>query len=381
MAQTIISRARLSPHLPRFSDLTFTQRHSDEIKVNTNSSRVVIQPQLELSATGMQVVHATNGRIRIKATDGSFSSNFQTITQYLRQYPGVKEVVTNEQAGSMIVSFDEQQLSLSQMLGVLQTLNIQTSPNSPPSDPFAPWKSVEFWKEQTISFIPLMTGLAVTGRLGISGLASIPVYMITADATRRVIDYIKPRISGSVSGKSADADDKSAHEENQTPIVNKNSETTKWSAKVTYSVVHQIPGRIRFNLPLIASDRAYARRLERLLQTDTLVNNVRINCDAASVAITYNPRAEIAVSHWVSLMESALVTTTPTVPVSPTPQPTPPTTISTSAPEIVNPLPEPTDVKISESEGNTTIHISSWWAEMKPAALSYSLAFMANLPL
>ncbi|WP_066382316.1 HMA2 domain-containing protein [Anabaena sp. CA = ATCC 33047] len=380
MAQTMISRARLSPDLPRFSDLTLTQRHYDAIKVNTNSSRVVIQPQLELSATSMQVVHATNGRIRIKATDGSFSSNVQSITQYLGQYPGVKEVTTNEQTGTIVVSFDQQQISLSQMLGVLQRLNIPTSQNRPLSDPFAAWKSVDFWKEQTISFIPLMTGLAVTSRLGISGLASIPVYMMTADATRRVIDYLKPRLDGLASGKSADAEHQSANPENQTSIVKKHSETIKWSAKVTYSVIHQIPGRIRFHVPMIASDRAYAMRLERVLQTDSLVKSVRINVDAASVAITYKPSTEIAVSHWVSLMESAWETTKPTVAVSTTAKPTPSTTVSISEPETENQLTQSTDATISASDGKT-IYISSWWADMKAPALSYSLAIMANLPL
>lgn len=96
------------------------------------------------------------------------------------------------------------------MLGILQQLNIQITPDSPISDPFAAWKSAEFWQEQTISFIPLMAGLAVTSRLGISGLASIPVYMITADAARRVIDYLKPRLVDKLSGESITQDDTAA---------------------------------------------------------------------------------------------------------------------------------------------------------------------------
>jgi copper chaperone CopZ len=371
MAQTIISRERLSPnlHQPRFSDLSLTQRHNNEVKMNTNSSKVVREAQLKLSATGMQVVHATNGRIRIKATDDSFSSNCKTIIQYLRQYPGVKEVSINQQTSSLVVNFDEKQLSLSEMLGILQQLNIQISPDAPVSDPFAAWKSVDFWKEQTISFIPLMTGLAVTGRLGISGLASIPVYMITADATRRVIDYLKPLIAGEMSGESADSDDKSANQENKTPIVKQDKELTTWSAKVTYSVIHKIPGRIRFHLPILTSDRAYGRRLEKLLKTDAVVKNVRINIDAASIAIIYQPNAEIAVSHWVSLIELALETTPPTVPVSEVLQQTSPTS---------EPITEPENINTPEGE---TIYISRWWADMKYSALSYSLDFMANLPL
>jgi hypothetical protein len=376
MAQTIISRDRLSPnlHLPRFWDLTSNQRHNNEAKMNTNSSKVVIEPQLKLSASGMEVVHATNGRIRIKTTKDSFSSNGKTIIQHLRQLPGVKEVATNEKTSSLVVFFDEQQLSLSEMLAILQQLDIQITPDAPRSDPFAAWKSVEFWQEQTISFIPLMTGLAVTSRLGISGLASIPVYMITADATRRVIDYLKPRLGGGNIDIEADGDNKSAHKENQLPIVKIDKEPTTWSAKVIYNVIHQIPGRIRFHIPILTSDRAYGRRLEKLLTTDPVVKTVRINTDAASIAITYQSQAEIAVSHWVSLMELALETTPATVPVSKVSQPTAPTSESVAAQEVS----APDNITMPESQ---TIYISSWWAEMKSPALSYSLDFMANLPL
>ncbi|WP_427161510.1 HMA2 domain-containing protein [Aliinostoc sp. HNIBRCY26] len=394
MAQTVISRERLRPHsyLPRFPDLTLTQRHSNKSKVNTNSSKVVREPQLILSATSMQVVHATNGRIRIKATDDSFSSDCENIVPYLRRYPAVKDVTINERTSSLVVSFDERQISLSQMLGILQRLNIQITPDSPVSDPFAAWKSAEFWKEQTISFIPLMAGLAVTSRLGISGLASIPVYMITADAARRVIDYLKPRLADKLSGESIAQDDTEAVSEassvtpsspqhpapsppasNQPPIVKKDRESVKWSAKVTYSVIHQIPGRIRFHIPILSSDRAYGRRLEKLLQADPVVESVRINHDAASIAIAYKANAEIAVSRWVSLMESALETT-PAKVSTPAPQSTP----ATSEPVVTQQMTEPENITTTDKQ---TVYISSWWAEMKYSALSYSLNFMANLPL
>ncbi|MCF4969758.1 hypothetical protein CV014_22905 [Nostoc sp. CMAA1605] len=365
--------------MPRFPDLTLTQRHSDGLKVNTNSSKVVREPQLILSATSMQVVHATKGRIRIKATDDSFSSDCEKIVSYLRRYPAVKEVTINERTSSLVVSFDERQISLSQMLGILQKLNVQITPDSPVSDPFAAWKSTEFWQEQTISFIPLMAGLAVTSRLGISGLASIPVYMITADAARRVIDYLKPRLADKLSGENVAQDDTAAVSEtcppasNQPVIVKKDRESVKWSAKVTYSVLHQITGRIRFHIPILTSDRAYGRRLEKLLQADPVVESVRINHDAASIAIAYKANAEIAISRWVSLMELALETN-PAQVSTPAPQSTP----VTSEPVVTQQMTEPENTTTTVKQ---TVYISSWWAEMKYSALSYSLNFMANLPL
>ncbi|QLE55644.1 HMA2 domain-containing protein [Nostoc sp. TCL26-01] len=393
MTQTISSRERVSPQLKISSDLTSTQRQNDEVKVNTNSSRATIQPQVQLTATGMQVVHATNGRIRIKATDGSFNSNVKKITQHLRQYQGVKEVAANEQTGSMVVTFDENKLSLRQMLRILRQFNIRPSQNTPLSDPFAPWKSADFWKEQTVSFIPLMTGLAVTGGLGISGLAAIPVYMITTDATRSVIDYLKPQISGTEAVKEAPKtvvkieEHRKATTENKPVNHQKNIGTATQSEKLTYAVVHEIPGRIRFNLPLIASDRAYVKRLERLLKADPLVTNVRINTDAASLAISYKP-SKVAVSYWVNLLESALHINPVTVPntrIEPQTSlslvtETVETTSSVSEPETVTQITASADETTPTFEGQS-LDISSLWADMKPSALTYSLDLIANLPL
>ncbi|MBD2500301.1 HMA2 domain-containing protein [Anabaena azotica] len=388
MAKTITSRERSSPHLRISPDLTSTQRQGDELKVNTNSSRTG-EDIPEISATGMQVVHATNGRIRIKATDGSLSYNVKAIAKHLKQYKGVKAVSTNEQTLSMVVTFDENKLPLSKMLAILQQLNIQTAQNAPVADPFAPWKSLDFWKEQTVSFIPLMTGLAVTGGLGISGLRSIPLYMLTAEATRLVIDYLEPYITGKEAVKESDKTVVTREECESVAAGDKITKTTIKSSEIDYNIVHEIPGRIRFHIPQIGSDRAYAKRLERLLKTDALVSQVRMNCDAASLAISYK-KSQVAVSHWVSLMESALQTNPPTTPITKVQLQTPVAieelnkTSTTLEPETVSRLTTPSEPKATTNLFSTegqTLNISSLWSDMKPSALSYSLNFIANLPL
>lgn len=58
-------------------------------------------------------------------------------------------------------------------------------------------------------------------------------------------------------------------------------------SNVTYSVVHTIPGRLRFRVPRLRCDADYAKRLEVLLTADALVKNVRVNPAAMSVAVTY----------------------------------------------------------------------------------------------
>ncbi|BAY10472.1 hypothetical protein [Calothrix sp. NIES-2098] len=349
MTKTISSRDRLSPQPQESFDLISAQTESDERKLNNESTVTEPQLKLQLSLDGWRIVHASNGRLRIRAQESGVESQLETISQYLRQYQGVKEVTTNQQTGSLAIAFDPDRLSLPQILEKLQELGIQqiaTADSNSKTDLFAEWKSVDFWKEQTISLIPLMTGLAVTRGLGIAGLASIPVYMIAANATRWVISFREPEISRSQTS---------------------NSKSTLFSSEdetITYSVIHAIPGRIRFHVPRIAKDRAYGRRLERLLKTDAQVTSVRINYSAASVAIAYQP-SDISLDRWVNLMELALQTYPPTKPVQ--------TIEQLTLLEKVTQLAETPEEKIPE--------ISSLWANMKPSTMSYSLAFMANFPL
>ncbi|MDB9341533.1 MULTISPECIES: HMA2 domain-containing protein [Cyanophyceae] len=291
----------------------------------------------EFSAGGLEIVHATNGRIRIRATEASFNEKLEKISEDLRQYKGVIEVCANQQTGSLVVRFDDRLVSLSQMLSILQEFEIKPISVSN-VDAFAAWKSLDFWQEQSISLIPLVTGLAVTGGLGISGLAAIPVYMITADATRRVIDYMEPKFSGSDVEKTT-----------ASSVVISDERTI---VETVYTVVHAIPGRIRFHLPRLAEDKAYGERLEKLLQADPQVVNLRVNYHAASIAIAYQP-AKLAGSHWVNLIELAGET-----------------------------HPSVNSVKVShESTEIMQPNVSSLWAEMKYPGMCFSLDYMAKLSL
>ncbi|MGM3306838.1 HMA2 domain-containing protein [Anabaena sp. WFMT] len=198
-------------------------------------------------------------------------------------------------------------------------------------DPFAEWKSLDFWKKQSIDLVPMITGLAVTGRMGIHGFAAIPVFILAADVTRWVIKYLEPELVSA---------------EKIQPIPDEESNT-----KIAYTVMHTIPGRIRFSIPQIARDSAYAQRLETSLKADDLVTNVRVNSHAASIVIAYQC-AEVSISHWVEIIELAL-------------QKNPSTDI----------IPEIGNTKINHPKN------SSLLTDLNSASLSYSLGLMANLPV
>ncbi len=74
--------------------------------------------------------------------------------------------------------------------------------------------------------------------------------------------------------------------------------------QVAYSVVHAIPGRVRFRVSRLVSDAEYAHRLQMFAESDSNITGVRINRDAASVAFNYqSPPLEI--SDLVGLIQSA----------------------------------------------------------------------------
>ena len=56
---------------------------------------------------------------------------------------------------------------------------------------------------------------------------------------------------------------------------------------ITHTIVHAIPGRVRFRVPWLGNDANYASQLQKLLDADERVIKVRINRHAASVAVTY----------------------------------------------------------------------------------------------
>lgn len=385
MTKTISSRERLSPQMKQSVGLISNHLHRN--LSNPNPTETVTQSPVQPPVGELQIIHASTGRVRIRATDGSHNSILNTLAQQLRYQTGVKEVTFHPQTGSMIVNFDENQLSLPQMLALLQQHGISQLPTSPESkntDPFAAWKSVDFWKEQGISLIPLFTGLAVTRRLGISGFTALPVYMITANATRRVIAYLSPQLLASETGVTQKASQTKPNTTYQsssskveqttittprsTNVVEKDSDVTTATTKIAYSVVHAIPGRIRFNVPRIVRDRSYAKRLERILKTDSHVTNVRVNCDAASVAISYGS-GEIPVSYWVGLMHLADKTVPETIPVkTKTEEVIPAVQKASQPPQIATPQ-EP------------ILETASLWSDFKTPALSAALSFMANFPL
>ncbi|NEP01754.1 MAG: heavy metal translocating P-type ATPase [Symploca sp. SIO2E9] len=74
-------------------------------------------PPLE---SGLKVVHALDGRLRLRAVNNPSGGVLEVIAQQLRQEDGIYAVCTNEVTGSLLITFEPSQLSQSQLLGQLQ---------------------------------------------------------------------------------------------------------------------------------------------------------------------------------------------------------------------------------------------------------------------
>jgi Heavy metal associated domain 2 len=150
---------------------------------------------------------------------------------------------------------------------------------------------VGFWKNERLNFLPILAGLIVLNMLGTKSWAAIVFYLMSVGGICQKINCQE----------------------------NNSEQDLSQSTKVTCSVLHAIPGRVRFHVPLIGKDAEYTRELEKLLTAETQVTNVRVNRNAASIVINYkaNVTEDCQMrSHFVELIESvsnSVVTTNLTV--------------------------------------------------------------------
>jgi Cu2+-exporting ATPase len=247
------------------------------------------------SESKLQVIHAVPGRVRLRTTDSRLISASDEVAQQLRQiFDGVGEVQTNPTTNSLVVTFDANTVSLPQTLERLQSAGLsetstQTQPLSEPKlDTFLqdPSELSAQGAKVAKSIVPLVAGLLATGALGIEGWIAFPVYLIAANATRQLIKQIESETQESVP---VEISQETATELNgKSATVEGNGKLAALPSEVAYTVVHEIPGRIRFRVPRIAEDAEYAQRLAVLTQTDAKVTDVRVNTAASSIAVSYD---------------------------------------------------------------------------------------------
>jgi Cu2+-exporting ATPase len=252
-----------------------------------------------------QVVHAVPGRVRIRSTGSKESSTLDNVAKQLRKQDGVCHVQTNPTTNSLVVTFNENTLSLPQNLEIHQT-STEISETSETTQPLPELQLDSFLKELSDldsgqiakSLIPLVAGILVTGALGVEGFIAFPVYLITTNVTRQVIKQVESELL--TQEQESDRSQPSSIQNPKSKIQNPD--------EVAYQIVHAIPGRIRFRVPRIASDSDYTHRLTVLTKADANVTDVRVNEAAASIAVSYEIGLiadEKMRSHLIELIQTA----------------------------------------------------------------------------
>ncbi len=310
--------------------------------------------------SGLKVLHAMPGRVRLGVTGGDrtdaylLSDQLDALAQRLQQQEGIRNVSANAKTGSLTVNFDPSTLSLSRLLERLQQWGVLASaalPSQQPKQDFSFLQSGDFWQEQVTTIIPIVAGLLVVRALKLQGLWTIPVYVIAASFTRKLMqqlerDLIVPLAVAETVGESKIKVSPSVNKVNQNgdeppsiqPEIVAASEPIQsdndghLGNAIAYRLAHSIPGRLRFHVDRVATDTEYARRLELLAQADPWVTSLRINRKAASVTFTYAPGAskdtQGAIARGAKLIQAAGEVAVPSVmspfiPSDPCPNPSP----------------------------------------------------------
>ena len=270
-------------------------------------------------ANQLEIVHAVPGRVRLRLLGEDSEENLEAdgvsiacqrletlgeIAQHLRQQEGVESVQVKETTSSMVVTFDPNTLSTSQLKESLSPFNLSSiSPNSKAKDLQS---SGEKLFSQLLSLIPILLGWLVVKRFNLSGWKAIVTYLLATGVIGEVMEQAQLELSPLLTDESL----------SKNKVEPKKILPLKDEKELDFKIAHHIPGRIRLSIPKIAKDQNYAQKLEHLLEQDERITAIRINSTTGSVVVHYLEEAlrevseeelTLILSNWMELIDSAIV--------------------------------------------------------------------------
>ena len=151
------------------------------------------KPRHLLKNTQIEIVHAVRGRVRLRVRSPRSRQLLPTIAQHLRQQAEIETVTIKETTGSLVATFEPERLSVEQLLESLQSFGLSVS--VPVTTAVATNPSWSETYSPLISFVPVLVGLALARRLGLTGWKSILAYLIVAGVTEEIIEQISSKPS------------------------------------------------------------------------------------------------------------------------------------------------------------------------------------------
>ena len=226
-------------------------------------------------ANQLEVVHAVPGRWRLRLLGADVGESLKAIAQHLRQQEGVQCVQIKETTGRIVIIFDQNTLSLSQLRESLSPFNLSST--SLPSVKDAAQSSGEKVFSQLLSLIPVLLAWLVVKRLNLSGWKAIATYLLATGLIGEVIEQVQWQLFPSLTNESLA---ETMAQPQTPPPINE-------AKALGCQIVHHIPGRIRLSIPKIRQDKNYAQKLQLMLEQDSRITGVRLKPESGSVVVTY----------------------------------------------------------------------------------------------
>ncbi|MEB3338538.1 MAG: heavy metal translocating P-type ATPase [Leptolyngbyaceae bacterium] len=240
------------------------------------------------------VAHAIPGRIRLRLAKDQSGSMLSYLEQQLKDQGDGWEIRANQVAHSLTLTFDADRQPLDQVVTRLQKLEVIASPSkiAHPSIP-ASDRTLATRPEKLSSlrsWVPLAAGILVTRGLGVTGFMAFPVYLVAESMTSQVMKQLESQLQPLLESEvSEEVVNQPNNQEFQGKSGRAGEHAVEVRPKISYQVVHTIPGRIRVRVPALALLPDYGHKLTLMAEADDRVTQIRINSIAQSVTIHYAP--------------------------------------------------------------------------------------------
>lgn len=243
-----------------------------------------------LSDSLVQLIHASPGRIRLRIQDGEFDAAVEHLRHKITDSYTQLDVHTHPTNHSVILQFDPNELSLETLLARLP-VEPQTTEAQPPSLSAGLGKAVSLLRRAA----PLLSGYAAVRLLGLSGWASLPVFLLSDIITREVLNQVIPPqpaqanefLQNLVKLLSSTSEHPTNRQQSvqgsQPPALARSTH----AGTIASTLKHSLPGRIRYKIPRLIKDVDYARKLTHLLERDRSITAINLNPDSGSLTVYY----------------------------------------------------------------------------------------------
>ena len=242
----------------------------------------------------LQLIHAIPGRVHFRVTGDPPQPVLERLIQQLHHQPGIEKVEPRSTAHNWVVYFNPEATEKPSVLDQLHSIQPSKALHANASNDIPSLTSVLDRLPQTV--LPILAGYGVTRTLGITGLFSIPVFMLTDAVTTRVLNFL---IETQQQPESQTEDSDSEHFQDT-------AETIPTSQPIAYTVAHQLPGRIRLKVPRLKQDQEYTNKLTALLKADARITEVRVTASTGSLSISYDASESSEMNaHLIDLIQTA----------------------------------------------------------------------------